>query len=758
MSSAEHIRIRGTVQGVGFRPTVARLAREAGLQGWVRNDGEGVLVALEGPEPERDRFVRSLLADLPPLARVDGMERTAADPEGSTSFHIADSERAAVRTPVSADAAPCLECTAEVADPFSRRYRYPFTNCTHCGPRFTIAQGIPWDRPRTTMAGFELCPDCRAEYEDEGDRRFHAQPIACGRCGPTARLVRTDGAPVSYATLSMLDDVDAVRTLLQRGQIVAVKGLGGYQLCCDATNEAAVALLRERKGRPDKPLALMAENLDTIRRYCTVSEREQAALESPANPIVLLRADGPEQVAPSVAPGQHLLGFLLPATPLHQLMLRRIERPIVCTSGNLVEEPQCTDDEDALARLGGIADWALVHDRPIAHRVDDSVVREMAGAVRVLRRARGYAPAPVELHPGYRDAEPLTALGAHLKSTFCFLRDGRAILSPHIGDLDDARTLEDYEHLHGSLAALYEHDPARIVADRHPGYATSTLARTGTLPVVEVAHHHAHLAACMAENGLGPDDGPVLGLVLDGLGLGPDDALWGGELLVADARSATRVGGLPAVPLIGGDGAAREPWRSALAHLVHALGWEGLEAVPELAERRSSLVEQAFERGPPASSAGRLFDAVAWLLGVAPERISFEAQAPMALESLAARWLEENAPRAPLPIGVGTDGAFDLRPLWEALLAERDRTDAAELAARFHLGLAAALAAAARPHSKSLEQVALSGGVWQNAVLLEQTVQRLEADGWTVLLHRSIPPNDGCVALGQAVLAASRTE
>lgn len=735
----EQIRFRGTVQGVGFRPTVARVARAHGLSGWVRNDGEGVLVLVGGADP--DGFLRALLRELPPLARVDSIERTPADEDVGGAFVIERSHGGEARTAVTADAAVCEACAAEIRDPFARRYRYPFATCTHCGPRYSIVEAVPYDRANTTMRGFEMCPDCRDEYEDETDRRYHAQPIACGRCGPTARLVRTDGAPVAFTTYSMLDDVDAVKTLLQRGEIVAVKGLGGYQLWCDATNEVAVARLRERKRRPHKPFALLAWDVDQVRRFCSVSEQEARALQSPANPIVLLDADGAERVAAGVAPDQRALGFMLPSTPLHALIVRQIGRPVVCTSGNLTEEPQCTDDADALARLGGIADWALVHDRPIANRVDDSVARVMDGELRVLRRARGYAPAPIRLHPSFAAAPPLTALGGHLKATFCLLRDGLAVVSPHLGDLDEPRTVADYEHQLRALTALFDHAPARIVVDRHPGYRTHELAHG--LPVDAVAHHHAHAAAVMAEHGLPVDVEPVVALVLDGLGLGDDGELWGGEVLRCDFRRAERLGSLPPVELPGGDRCAREPWRNAVAHLVRTLGWDAVEAVPSLAGRRSPTLELALERAPRASSAGRLFDAVAAVLGLHPDGTTFEAQAAMALEA----WADPS-------VRDGYDFALrDLRPLWSALLRDLTcRVPGPVIAARFHEGLAAALAAATPP----CPTVVLSGGVWQNVVLLRRTLHHLRADGRTVLLPREVPMNDGGLSLGQAAIAAAR--
>lgn len=768
--SAEQIRFRGTVQGVGFRPTVARVARDLGLRGWVRNDGDGVLVALCGPDASRSTFVESLMQSLPPLARVESVERAPAEAlsDDHEGFDIVKSESTAASTAIAADAATCPACIEEIRDPFSRRYRYPFTNCTHCGPRFSIVRGIPYDRPNTAMAGFEMCEDCRREYEDEGDRRYHAQPIACGRCGPTAEFIKADRSPISFATYSMLDDVDAARTLLLRGAIVAVKSLGGYQLCCDATNETAVALLRARKQRPHKPLALMAWDTDMVRRFCTVDASEAEALESPANPIVCLDADGPEHVAPSVAPDQGQLGFMLPTSPLHQLLLRHVNRPIVCTSGNRSEEPQCTDDDEALERLGDIADWILRHDRPIANRIDDSVVRRIAGEIRVLRRARGYAPAPLTLHEGFATAPPLTALGAQLKATVCLLSRGQAVLSPHIGDLDDPRSLTDYWRILTRLTAVLEHEPALLAMDRHPGYRTSAIvANLGAVPTVEVAHHHAHVASCLAEHGYGPDAPKVLGIVCDGLGMGADDSLWGGEFLAADFREAERLVALPRVAMLGGDAASREPWRSTLAHIVAALGWGGITDhadVPELSRLsalRTPLLDQALARAPLASSAGRLFDAVAGALGLHSQGITYEAQAPSTLEALVDLDALDDGKAYLMALDrTASPARFQLAPLWKSLLDDLSGgVDLGVIAARFHEGLAlsfAATAAQIRKDRPELDTVALTGGVFQNRVLTERLAHHLERGGWRVLLHRHVPANDGGIALGQATIAAAR--
>jgi hydrogenase maturation protein HypF len=769
------IRVRGRVQGVGFRPTVWRIARELGLSGEVRNDAEGVLIRVAGDSDAIADLLDRLEREPPPLARIDRIERSRTVASSAPGFRIVDSTDGTARTEIAPDAAICAACASEVLDPAQRRHRYGFANCTHCGPRFSIIRAIPYDRGTTTMARFPLCSACRGEYRSPADRRFHAEAIACPACGPRASLV---------PAMSSNDAIEAAAILLRRGLIVAVKGLGGYQLACDATIAAAVSRLRDAKHRETKPFALMARDLDVIRRYCAVSPEEARLLASPAAPIVLLRATG-DALPETVAPGLTTLGFMLPTTPLHLLLLRHMERPVVMTSGNLTDEPQVIDDDEALSRLGGIADFVLTHDRAIATRVDDSVVRMMAGAPRVLRRARGYAPAAIPLPPGFATAPDLLAAGGELKATFCLVKDSAAILSQHIGDLEEARTFDDYRRGIAHYAALFDHAPKAIAADLHPEYLSSKYARETGLRLIEVQHHHAHVAACLAENGRAIDAAPVLGIVLDGLGWGDDGTIWGGEFLLADYRAARRVGSFRPVAMPGGTAAVREPWRNLYAHLIAA----GLEP-----EKRHTLLDAMIRGGvnsPMASSCGRLFDAMAAALGICRDRQSHEGEAASRLEALVCqRALHEEDDALAYPFALHRHSSFprkresseadreparldsrfrgndreeltciDPRPMWHAVLGDLGRhTPPGVIAARFHKGLAIAVAAMTRALATrtDFDTVALSGGCFQNAVLFEQTEHRLRDAGFSVLTHSMVPANDGGLALGQAAVAAAR--
>lgn len=783
---AEFIRVRGLVQGVGFRPTVWRLARRHGLRGSVINDGEGVRIHVCGLPEALDRFAASLVDEAPPLSRIDEIVHWPAELlPGDTGFSIAVSEAGSVRTGVVPDAASCPECVREVFDPFARRFRYPFTNCTHCGPRLAIIEGIPYDRAATTMRNFALCAECAHEYERPEDRRFHAQPIACHTCGPRAELVRADGAAIALDALTTLDAVDAVCTLLQRGQIVAVKGLGGFQLACDATNDTVVAQLRKRKRRERKPFALMARDLDVVRQYCRVSERESALLASPAASIVLLEPCDSRRVAASVAPGVATLGFMLPNSPLHHLMLRRMDRPIVLTSGNLSDEPQCIDNDDARRRLGSVADYFLLHNRDIARRVDDSVARVVLGTPRLIRRGRGHAPASFPLPAGFAQAPPLIAVGGELKNTFCLLAGGQAILSHHMGDLAEARTFLDFRQSLDQYLDLFQLAPCAVAVDRHPEYLSGKLGRAladeRDLSCVEIQHHHAHIASCLADNGVALDTGPVLGVALDGLGFGDDRTFWGGEFLLADYRESRRLATFKPVALLGGEQAMREPWRNSYAHLMAEMGWSRLamnyaelDLYRFLDARPRELLDRMLAseiNSPLASSCGRLIDAAAAAAGVCRERALYEGQAAIEFEALIDPvTLEREDDELAYPFAIPrlrTSGMPYVEPLamWQALLGDLIlETPVPVIAARFHKGLAIIIARMVEKLSRHesgghapIRTVALSGGVFQNRTLLEQVTARLAALDFRVLSHSHVPTNDGGLALGQAVIAAARS-
>ena len=782
-SAAREVRVRGRVQGVGFRPTVWRLAHELGLTGEVFNDAEGVLIRIGGEEADLDVFLARMERETPPLARIDGIDsRPFVGPLGQ-GFRIIESVGGTAHTQVAADAAMCRACAEEIASAFGRRFRYPFTNCTHCGPRLSMILRVPYDRANTTMAPFALCAACATDYRDPADRRFHAEAIACHACGPKARLIRLDGRAVSFDQHSMLDDVDAIGSLIQKGDIVAIKGLGGYQLACDATKAETVTRLRALKRRDAKPFALMARDCSVIREYCALDETEQRLLMSPEGPIVLLDAGGAQHLPNAIAPGLRTLGFMLPTTPLHALILRRMARPVVMTSGNLSEEPQIIDDAEAVARLGGIATYALVHDRAVANRIDDSVARVVAGRTRMFRRARGYAPSPIKLPPDFARAPDLLAMGGELKATFCLLKDGAAILSQHQGDLEDAATFDDYRETLRLYGELFDHAPVALVADAHPDYLSSKLARgraqAESMALIEVQHHHAHVAACLAENGRALAAPPVLGIALDGLGWGTDGTLWGGEFLLADYHGYTRIGTFKPVALIGGAQAAREPWRNLYAHLMAEMGWanfamnfKALELYADLATRPRAILDAMMRdniNSPQASSCGRLFDAVAAALGICRERQAYEGEAAARLEAIVDRKTmcdEDDTLAYPIAVPIlRGSGLPYVEPLamWQAILGDLLlKTPPPVMAARFHKGLAKVIATMARTLADPdetgavrFDTVALTGGCFHNRVLFEQVSTRLEQAGFAVLSHALVPANDGGLALGQAAIGAA---
>lgn len=762
------VRIRGIVQGVGFRPFVWQIAHELQLHGEVRNDGDGVLVRLATPE-KCDAFLTQLREKTPPLARIDAIEISEQESaEQFDSFTIVASRSDTARTGVPPDAATCPACLAEIRDPANRRYRYPFTNCTHCGPRLSIIRGIPYDREQTSMAAFTMCPSCQREYDSPDDRRFHAQPNACPACGPRVWLEASDGRQIETD-----DPVATASDLLKRGNILAIKGIGGFHLAADAASQDAVAGLRQRKRRQAKPFALMARDMAVIRRYCDVNEQEAALLRDTTAPIVLLRrkAEAPPLPA-AIAPGQSLLGFMLPYSPLHHLLLESFETPLVMTSGNLSDEPQAIANADARQRLGTIEDYLLLHDREIVNRVDDSVVRVINGRERVLRRARGYAPSSLPLPAGFGKTPAILALGGELKNSFCLIQHGEAILSQHMGDLEDYSTFEDYLGNLDLYARLYRHEPEVIAIDAHPDYLSSRhgrdLAGRHSLPLHEIQHHHAHIASCLAENGHARDAGPVIGVALDGLGYGMDGTIWGGEFLVADYLHARRIGHLSPVPMPGGTMAILEPWRNTFAQLQQIGDWArlreshaGLELIRHLDNMPTAALSAMMARGlnsPLTTSAGRLFDAVAAAAGICRDRILYEGQAAIEFEALVDSSRLAATEGYDFSISGGEPARIDPAPMWRQLLKDLQQgQETAIISERFHKGLAAAISRMVCQLSsrQEIETIALSGGVFQNATLLTLVERSLQEKGLRVLTHSRIPANDGGLALGQAMIAAA---
>ena len=755
LHSGRKIKVKGIVQGVGFRPFVYGLADRYSLSGWVRNSSSGVDIVLEGSEEDLNNFLIELRERPPLLARIDSIQVDTVAPSGYSEFIIQPSlAEEGEFVPISPDMSICPDCQRELFDPNDRRFRYPFINCTNCGPRFSIIKDIPYDRPKTTMAGFTLCPTCRHEYENPLDRRFHAQPTACADCGPQVWFEVN-----SQRIAEKEDALQIARKWLREGKIIAVKGLGGYHLACDACNPAAVDTLRTRKKRSDKPFALMAFSLDEIKKYCDISDSEAALLSSPQHPIVLLDAKQNMEIAPSVAPGQSNLGFMLPYTPLHLLLLEPemgYPTAFVMTSGNLSEEPVAFEDPDALNRLSQIADGFLLNDRPIHMRVDDSVTRIFRHRLYPIRRSRGYAPQAISLPA----SQPQTlAVGAELKNTFCLSRGNYGFLSHHIGDLENYETLLSFESGIDHFKRLFRIEPELIVADLHPDYLSTRYAQKYSqdhgIPLLQVQHHHAHIASCLADNGWNTDE-PVIGLAFDGTGLGTDGIIWGSEVLIANYTHFDRRFHLEEMPLPGGDISTQHPARIALAYLqASGLDWEPeLPSEKDLCSQERTVLRSQLENRintPLTTSMGRLFDAVSALIGIR-QTATYEGQAAIELENICSP-NEETCYKFEL-----TGEKILIRPILEQILNDWHKNiPASTISARFHNGLAQKvleICLALRTET-AINVVAFSGGVWQNITLLKKTLNLLDQNGFSPLIHQQVPTNDGGICLGQLMIAAS---
>jgi hydrogenase maturation protein HypF len=754
VTTRAQILVRGMVQGVGFRPFVYSHASRRSLNGRVLNNSSGVLIDLEGDASEIDHFVRELQSNPPPLSCIESIERVDnlllidyAD------FKILESDASGQKqVPISADVATCNDCLSELFDDSNRRYRYPFINCTNCGPRFTIVEHVPYDRSNTTMRSFQMCSACRMEYEDPLDRRFHAEPTACAVCGPRLRLVDLSGKEIGG------DAIKSAIELLVSGKILAIKGIGGFHLACDALSKEAVSTLRRRKFREDKPFALMARSVDAIQPYCRLSTAETALLESPARPIVLLRRKRGIGIPRSVAPGVNTLGFMLPYTPLHHLLCEPFEQPLVMTSGNISDEPICYRDSEAVQHLKKIADYFLLHDRPIHIRTDDSVVRVVNDNHVVLRRSRGYAPTPIPT--SFKFERSVLACGAELKNTFCLAREHSAFVSHHIGDLENLETLRSFTEGIEHYKRLFDIEPNVVAYDLHPEYLSSKFALAlDDIPTkIPVQHHHAHIASCMGDNQI---DGQVIGVAFDGLGFGLDGKLWGGEFLVADFCDAERIAHLANIPLPGGAKAIREPWRLAAVYLERTFGTKFLDVnIPfarEVDRNQWATLNSMIAGGvncPQTSSMGRLFDAIAGIL-MLRNSVNYEGQAAIELEALADK-------RATDYYEFGFNGSEItaeslVRRVVEDLL---DDVPAAQIAGRFHHSVARLILEMTKRirEQRRLNRVVLSGGVFQNILLLDHVDELLRQTGFEVFTHSRVPANDGGISLGQAAVANARLQ
>lgn len=752
------IHVRGIVQGVGFRPFVYGLAKDLELLGWVQNTSAGVDIELDGPAAKLDKFIEALNTQAPPLSKIDAITSKLTPPNGFSEFNIVDSQAVeGAFQPVSPDVSLCSDCAREMFDPKDRRFRYPFINCTNCGPRFTIIRDIPYDRPLTTMAPFDMCEDCAKEYHDPLDRRFHAQPVACHNCGPHVWL-EINGAIVSEKD----DAIDQARNVLREKKILAVKGLGGFHLACDATDPGVVSELRRRKLRVDKAFAVMMPDIETVEAQCELNDVERHLILSKERPIVVLNRNDDAKVARQVAPGQNTVGVMLPYTPLHELLIEPEENypdTLVMTSGNMSEEPIATENADAVSRLDEITDAFLMHNRDIRTRCDDSVVREFNGEIYPLRRSRGYAPYPIHLA---WEGVPVLAVGAELKNAFCVSRGTYAFLSHHIGDMENFETLQSFQDGISHYERLFRITPEAIAYDLHPNYLATSYAldraSSEGLATFGIQHHHAHVASCMAEHGH-PGDTKVIGIAFDGTGYGEDGAIWGGEVLVADYVTSERVYHLCYVPLAGGDKAIKEPWRVALAWMQKA-GLD-IEEFPHLAEeidsRTIDIVRQQMKlevNSPPTSSMGRLFDAVASMAGVR-QLVNYEAQAAIELESLI-----EVGEEGYYQIEI-EDGVIDPSPMIRSIVADvKAGIGGSIISTKFHNSITKLVieVCVKLRATRGISEVVLSGGVWQNMALLRDVVSRLREGGYTVYVQHKAPANDGGIALGQLAVAQHQLE
>lgn len=757
MTTRAQILVRGIVQGVGFRPYIFSLARKRALRGQVFNNPSGVVIDIEGEAQAIDQFVNEISQHPPPLSQIEAVERNDNPiPADYNDFRIVESAAAGQKfTPISADIATCQDCLRELFDPRDRRYRYPFINCTNCGPRFTIIETIPYDRAQTTMRDFDMCPVCQSEYQNPLDRRFHAEPTACAVCGPNLFLTDANGQEL---VLELHEDVIIrTRQLLLEGSIVAIKGLGGFHLACDALNADSVERLRFRKYREEKPFALMTASVDVVRKFCLVSEAEESLLRSEQRPIVLLQRKPEAELPAAVAPGVQTLAFMLPYTPLHYLLLDGMDASLVMTSGNISDEPICYEDSDAQRRLAEIADYFLKNNRRIHMRTDDSVTRVQSGKAILLRRSRGYAPAPIKT--AFHFDQQILGCGAELKNTFCLARDQYAFVSHHIGDLENLETLRSFTKGIEHFKRLFDLEPQAVAYDLHPEYLSTkhALAMEEIAVKIGVQHHHAHIASCLADNGI---EGEVIGVAMDGLGFGEDGRFWGGEFFVADFADAERIAHLDYIPMPGGAKAIREPWRMASVYLHRALGNDFCELPLPFAEKlyqitwptlRSMIASNA--NCPETSSMGRLFDAVSALLGLRA-RVSYEGQAAIELETIADQTISTG-----YEFEVTDSGVIKAEPVIRRAVDDLlDGRPASEISAKFHLAVAQLILTVAQNvrQSRHLNRVALSGGVFQNMFLVERASRILAADGFEVLTHNRVPANDGGISLGQVSVANAR--